>query len=667
MKQLIFTTYLLMIGIISFNSGLSSPINPYINSVSPPLNANSVVKSSNIVITFEQVMNGSTMINDNVKVFGYQTGLMNVSLDFNSVENTLTINPLNQFKNGEIISVTLTAGIKTISNQNISPHVFKFRAKALGGTGSFNLSSEISNTVDGYIRSGDIDRDGDIDLVINNAVYMNNGNAFFNISESLNHQGRPDMFDADNDGDLDILISNNGTFYYYKNDGVGNFLLFSVNSGSIWGFGDLSGNGYIDIAYYINTRELMTKMNTNGIFNPGMSYNLPGQCNINENYYDNLLFDDFNNDGGVDIISISGWVGGVSITGYDLCRKYNQLTNDGIGDFSVQTVFNNYIEGAAPFIFDSFDSKSFDVNEDGLVDIASPYIEIRNNGNGSYTQIGDFGFPFSNSLDFDANGNGFIDLCVNFNGALMCFNNNGTGVFTLTVAINNLNFSSGSASGDFDNDGDIDIAFKEYNNDKVAILLNGDSPLPVELSSFTSSINQNSVKLNWTTSQEQNNSGFEIERSDNSSNVQGVWKKIDFINGVGNSNTQNNYSFEDKNLTSGKYKYRLKQIDFNGSFEYHELSTEVVIGIPSSTELMQNYPNPFNPVTNISYRLSENGFVTLRVFDNSGREVKTLINEFKEAGYYTNEFNGSDLASGIYFYKLAAGNFVQTKKLSLVK
>ena len=645
----------------------STPINQFINSVSPPLNANSVIKSSDIVITFEQVMNGSTMINDNVKVFGYQTGLMNVSLDFNSVENTLTINPLNQFKNGEIISVTLTAGIKTISNQNISPHVFKFRAKALGGTGSFNLSSEISNTVDGYIRSGDIDRDGDIDLVINNAVYMNNGNAFFNISESLNHQGRPDMFDADNDGDLDILISNNGTFYYYKNDGVGNFLLFSVNSGSIWGFGDLSGNGYIDIAYYINTRELMTKMNTNGIFNPGMSYNLPGQCNINENYYDNLLFDDFNNDGGVDIISISGWVGGVSITGYDLCRKYNQLTNDGIGDFSVQTVFNNYIEGAAPFIFDSFDSKSFDVNEDGLVDIASPYIEIRNNGNGSYTQIGDFGFPFSNSLDFDANGNGFIDLCVNFNGALMCFNNNGTGVFTLTVAINNLNFSSGSASGDFDNDGDIDIAFKEYNNDKVAILLNGDSPLPVELSSFTSSINQNSVKFNWTTSQEQNNSGFEIERSDNSSNVQGVWKKIDFINGVGNSNTQNNYSFEDKNLTSGKYKYRLKQIDFNGSFEYHELSTEVVIGIPSSTELMQNYPNPFNPYTEIAFELRMNSMVKITLFDVTGRSIGVIFSGYRQAGHNSFSFDGSRLASGVYIYRLEAGSYAATKKMVILK
>ena len=89
--------------------------------------------------------------------------------------------------------------------------------------------------------------------------------------------------------------------------------------------------------------------------------------------------------------------------------------------------------------------------------------------------------------------------------------------------------------------------------------------------------------------------------------------------------------------------------------------------IPYKYYLSQNYPNPFNPVTNISYRLSENGFVTLRIFDNSGREVKTLVNEFKQAGYYTDVFNGSDLASGVYFYKLSFGDFVQTKKLSLIK
>ncbi|MFZ1322026.1 MAG: FG-GAP-like repeat-containing protein, partial [Ignavibacteria bacterium] len=278
MKNLYKTISALIVSICITTIAFSTPINQFINSVSPSMNTNSVVKSSDIVISFEQVMNGSTMTSDNVKVFGYETGLLIVSLDYNSVANTLTINPINEFKNGEIISVTLTASIKTISNQSILPFVYKFRAKALGGTGSFILSSEIGNTTDGYIRSGDLDSDGDIDLVINNSVYKNNGNALYNLSSTLNQQGRPDIFDVDNDNDLDILLSNNGSIYFYKNDGFGNFSLFSTFPGSVWAYGDMSGNGFMDITYFISTSEVKTAFNSNGNFVQNPSINLTGQC-----------------------------------------------------------------------------------------------------------------------------------------------------------------------------------------------------------------------------------------------------------------------------------------------------------------------------------------------------------------------------------------------------
>ncbi len=660
---------LILIFILTFACSLSlksNPINPFINNVSPPMNANSVVKSSDIVITFAQLMNGSLMTAENIKVFGYQTGLMTASLDYNSVANTLTINPVNEFKNGEKISVTLTSGLKTISNESITPFVYTFRAKALGGTGTFTKTSEISNTSDGYIRSGDIDGDGDIDLVINNSVYKNNGSAVFSLSSALNHSGRPDLFDADNDGDLDILLSNNGSIYLYLNDGLGNFNFISSFPGSVWAFGDLSGNGYIDIAYFVNTAEVKMLLNTNGLFNPTQSYNLLGQCVNGGEYYDNLLIEDFNNDGNMDVMSISGWINGNSITFYDICRNYNKLENNGSGLFTAQNVFYHYSDRWSPIIFSAADSKSFDYNEDGYVDIESPILKLKNNTNNTFSNNGYF-IVFSNSLDFDFNGDGFIDLCANNLGSnLFNYQNNDLGDFSFGIG-NEQSFSSGSASGDFDNDGDIDIAYKEYSNDKAAILLNGDSPLPVELASFTFSVNLNSVKLNWTTSLEQNNSGFEIQRSDNDAAVPEAWKKSGFVNGAGNSSSQNNYTYEDKNLSSGKYKYRLKQIDFNGGYEYFMLTGEAVIGVPSSTELQQNYPNPFNPVTNISYRLSESGFITLKVFDNSGREVKTLVNEYREAGYYKSVFDGNGLASGIYFYKLTADNFNQTKKLSFVK
>ncbi len=195
-----------------------------------------------------------------------------------------------------------------------------------------------------------------------------------------------------------------------------------------------------------------------------------------------------------------------------------------------------------------------------------------------------------------------------------------------------------------------------------ALVVSRDQPLPVELSSFTSVISNSNVTLNWSTSSETNNSRFDIERSSN-----GVWSKVGAVNGNGTTTEVRNYTFTDKGLASGTYNYRLKQIDFNGNYEYHNLSNEVVIGVPSVFDLAQNYPNPFNPSTTINYQISAPGKVTLSLYDLNGREVKSLVNETKEAGYYSVSLNASDLSSGIYFYTLTSGNFVQTKKLSLVK
>ena len=111
----------------------------------------------------------------------------------------------------------------------------------------------------------------------------------------------------------------------------------------------------------------------------------------------------------------------------------------------------------------------------------------------------------------------------------------------------------------------------------------------------------------------------------------------------------------------------MKQIDFNGNFEYFNLSNEVVIGLPGSFALSQNYPNPFNPSTRIDFQLPKDGNVNISVYDNSGKEVMTVVNEFKAAGYYTVNLNASALSSGIYFYKITSDNFSSVKKMMLVK
>ena len=191
-----------------------------------------------------------------------------------------------------------------------------------------------------------------------------------------------------------------------------------------------------------------------------------------------------------------------------------------------------------------------------------------------------------------------------------------------------------------------------------------DNPLPVELTTFSAIMKGNAVELKWQTATEVNNYGFEIQRS---AEEQGTWEKIGFVKGHGNSNSPKHYSFTDTDVEqAGNYFYRLKQIDVDGSFEFSPV-VEVYFGAPDKFELAQNYPNPFNPATTISYTIPEAQQVQLTVYNVLGKEIATLVNKQQPAGNYKVFFDGSDLPSGIYIYKLQAGNFVQTRKMMLVK
>lgn len=186
--------------------------------------------------------------------------------------------------------------------------------------------------------------------------------------------------------------------------------------------------------------------------------------------------------------------------------------------------------------------------------------------------------------------------------------------------------------------------------------------IPVELTSFTASVSGNSVKLNWSTATELNNSGFDIERK--SSN--GEWRKIGFVKGAGTTTTIQNYSFTDKDLTSGKYSYRLKQIDFDGRFEYSK-SVEVDINAVYNFELAQNYPNPFNPTTSISFSIAQAGNVKLSVYNLLGQEVRTLINKNMEPGNHSVDFDAEGLFSGVYIYRLESNGMTLTRKMTYLK
>jgi hypothetical protein len=170
------------------------------------------------------------------------------------------------------------------------------------------------------------------------------------------------------------------------------------------------------------------------------------------------------------------------------------------------------------------------------------------------------------------------------------------------------------------------------------------------------------VILSWSTATEVNNSGFEIQRQ----NGESEFVSIGFVPGHGTTTESKSYKFIDANLSSGSYTYRLKQIDFNGTFSYSS-EVNVDINAPIQFELAQNYPNPFNPSTTIKFSLPQNSFVTLKVYNALGQEVSTLVNGFTESGTHSINFDASNLNSGIYFYKLDAGKYSDVRKMTLIK
>ena len=201
------------------------------------------------------------------------------------------------------------------------------------------------------------------------------------------------------------------------------------------------------------------------------------------------------------------------------------------------------------------------------------------------------------------------------------------------------------------------------------VIKSTDELLPVELLTLFTSIKNNSVTLFWETATEVDNYGFEVARCENS-NVKGeTWQTVGFVQGHGNSNSVKSYSFTDKNLKSGKYLYRLKMIDTDGSFEYSN-EVEVDVTLPTEFTLMQNYPNPFNAQTKIKFTIppgANNNKVTLKLFNILGEEIKTLLNEELEAGFHEVDFNASNLASGVFIYRIEWDDKFKVKKMMMIK
>jgi len=195
--------------------------------------------------------------------------------------------------------------------------------------------------------------------------------------------------------------------------------------------------------------------------------------------------------------------------------------------------------------------------------------------------------------------------------------------------------------------------------------------VPVELTTFVANVSDQQISLNWETATELNNSGFEVER-----NLNGEWKKISFIQGKGTTTEKQNYSYVDQfkyQSYQGTIQYRLKQIDFDGTYAYSNTISVEIDFTPKEYTLYQNYPNPFNPSTTIKFALPFDSKVRIVVYNLLGEQVDVIFDQVKEVGYHNVNFNASSLASGVYIYTIDAKssdglkNFSSVKKMMLIK
>lgn len=569
------------------------------------------------------------------------------------------------------------------------------------GSGSFNDSTAKSDVAPGF-RScliADYDNDGDLDAGIEHLwwngdfyvrIYKNDGTGVFTFfSQFVIYQLLTlEQGDVDNDEDVDFVVLGYSSIRQFRNDGNGNFTnteYFLVgcdeyfDSGSI-AMDDFDADNDLDLYYlgwshgeeHRTCREGRCYLNNgNGTFQSYSVYPIP---------HGGFVTEDLNNDRFIDLL----------MPPHRTIYFYPPL---------------NFVESAYP---GSATTGDFDGDAD--IDLINPGgvnsqpVIYFNDGNGHFT-IGSAsgtegqggGFPcgdFDNDGDLDVMKGGSqpgeIVLWKNFTTCLIngpsvinldstmilfhCSDNDGYWTLVNNSLCNASIFGNNSGDSIFVNAGSSEGSFtlSFYWPDSTwhcSRVISIDNPLPVELSGFAATVSGRDVVLTWRTISEINSMGFDIERA---STIE-TWNKIGFVRSRGNANNQSEYSFTDKGLLTGKYKYRLKQIDLNGNMEYFELGNEIAIGIPAEFNLSQNYPNPFNPVTKIDYEIPYGGNATLLIYDVNGKEVRKLISGFRPAGYYTESFDAAGLSSGVYFYILKLNvntdrrEYIAVKKMILMK
>ncbi len=494
----------------------------------------------------------------------------------------------------------------------------------------------------------------------------------------------PTLSDLDDNGTMEIILgTRTGQAYVYKGDGTvypGWPKVMDRYVGASASAGDVNADGVMDVV--MESRNLLYVWNKDGQILPGFPFSILDSL-VGSNSYSAPVLVDLTGDGKLEIVFCShsdvtnagGIIYAVKHDGTNLPGFPKTVPNwiygapivaDIDGDSQLEIIIGEYGSSPTPAF------SVFAYNLDGS--LATNFPMGPYHGSANQITVADIDNDNQFEIIFDEN------LTEGGLGRYRALNMDGTDVSGLLFFLmQNTSFQQ-PLLGDLNNDGILDLvggsfnfdinnkqvflyvwntglpynptkivnAMYQFNPQHTGIFVDP-STIPVELESFTASVNSNIVNLNWVTATELNNTGFDIEQSiDNSS-----WNKIGFVIGNGTTTEKSFYTFTDKNPYEGKSYYRLKQIDYDGTFTYSNM-VSVSIGLLNDFSLDQNYPNPFNPATIIKYNLPEESTVQMMVVNILGEVVTELINEVEASGSHQIIFNASNLTSGIYFVKINA-------------